>query len=433
MFLDGKELGTSDGEFPVGPGVGRVVVKLDGHQSETKEVTIEANRVTRIELALKPAKEANTENLLKNPSAETGDEAPDGWQQGDAIPGVTYSWDKTVASEGKASLCIKKTEKRYFPIAQWSQVIERKGDDPMLEVSAQVKAKNMTKAILDVVFLDKDGRWVKGLGHRWAAYIGGAGEFDPPANHDWKKYSGTIEIPPGTARLVIGLQVYGPGEVWFDDVKARYRPARKNDVGLAMPVPMIASGPAPGVSVDVKPDAQVEKSTVANENILANASIEAGDKTPDAWQKGAAIPGVTYSWNKKVASEGKASLSIKKTVNRYFPIAQWSQEVERKGDAPVLELSAKVRAKEMTKAVLDVVFLDKNGQWVEGNGHQWAAYIGSKEENDPPANHDWKEYSGTVNIPPGTAKFVIGLQVYGPGQVWFDDIKASYRSADAKK
>jgi hypothetical protein len=162
---------------------------------------------------------AGTENLLNNPGAEKGDETPEAWQQGDPIEGVKYSWDKKVASEGKASLCIEKTAKRYFPIAQWSQTVERKGDSSILEVSAQVKAQRMTKAVLDVLFLDKDGQWIS---HKWGAYIGSKKNGDPPANHNWKKYSGKVDVPPGTAKICIGLQVYGPGKVWFDDLRASY-------------------------------------------------------------------------------------------------------------------------------------------------------------------------------------------------------------------
>ena len=128
-------------------------------------------------------------------------------------------WDKNVAFEGKASLCIVKTANRYFPIAQWSQTVVRKGDLPLLEVSAQVKADKMFKAVLDAVFLDKDGQ---SISHHWAAYIGSKKQGDPPANHQWKKYSGTVEIPPGTAKICVALQDYGPGKVWFDDIRARY-------------------------------------------------------------------------------------------------------------------------------------------------------------------------------------------------------------------
>ena len=164
------------------------------------------------------------------------------------------------------------------------------------------------------------------------------------------------------------------------------------------------------------------------QNILKNSGIETGDKAPADWEKGtvpkgAKITGVKYVWDKKVAFEGKASLCIEKTALAYFPIAQWSQTVDREGDKPVLSVSAQVKTKNMFKAVLDVLFLDDQGNSIS---HQWIAYIGAKEDGEPPANHDWKQYSGKADIPPNTAKICIGLQVYGPGKVWFDDIKAEY-------
>ena len=52
---------------------------------------------------------------------EEGNEAPAAWQKSPAIPGVGLTWDRTTSHEGKASLCLKKTAQRYFPIASWSQ------------------------------------------------------------------------------------------------------------------------------------------------------------------------------------------------------------------------------------------------------------------------------------------------------------------------
>jgi RNA polymerase sigma-70 factor (ECF subfamily) len=86
-------------------------------------------------------------------------------------------------------------------------------------VTAQVKAEGVTKAIIDVIFLDGDGEWI---GHKWACYIGGKEAKDPPANHDWKEYAGRVEIPPAAKTIQIGLQIYGPGKVWFDEVHATY-------------------------------------------------------------------------------------------------------------------------------------------------------------------------------------------------------------------
>ncbi len=53
ILLDGKELGKSDDLFSVEPGVGKIVVELNGYQADSKQVTIKANEVTRIVLNLK--------------------------------------------------------------------------------------------------------------------------------------------------------------------------------------------------------------------------------------------------------------------------------------------------------------------------------------------------------------------------------------------
>lgn len=144
-------------------------------------------------------------------------------------------------------------------------------------------------------------------------------------------------------------------------------------------------------------DSQADSPKAAADNILANPGAEKGDDEPENWEQGMEIEGVKYLWDKKIASEGKASLSIVKTAKRYFPIAQWSQTVPRKGNLPALEVSAQVKAQKMTKAILDVSFLDKEGQTTS---HQWAAYIGSKSNGDPTATHNWKKYTGQVDIPP---------------------------------
>ena len=46
---------------------------------------------------------------------------------------------------------------------------------------------------------------------------------------------------------------------------------------------------------------------------------------------------------------------MKKTANRYFPIAQWTQEFERKGDSPRLKVAAWIKADHVTKAILDAL------------------------------------------------------------------------------
>ena len=163
---------------------------------------------------------------------------------------------------------------------------------------------------------------------------------------------------------------------------------------------------------------------------MTNGGFERGrsrnGRAPAAWKKGAAIAGVQYLWDRDVAHQGHASLHLKKTAQRYFPIAQWSQEVKHQGKATRLKVVAFVKAQKTTKAILDVQFLDRSGKW----SHKWAVYIGAKESGDPPVTHDWKKYEGVVAIPDGTEKIIIAPQIYGPGDVWFDDVVAEYTDAE---
>lgn len=153
---------------------------------------------------------------------------------------------------------------------------------------------------------------------------------------------------------------------------------------------------------------------------LLTDGFEEGTAAPEGWKKGAAIQGVKYYYDKRLAKTGSRSLSLQKSANRYFPIAQWSRTVPLDGDVRAIKVTSQVRARKATKAIVDVMFLDSSG---DVTSHKWASYIGAKEANDPPADHDWKEYSADVVIPAGTKKIMLGLQIYGPGKVWFDDLE----------
>jgi RNA polymerase sigma-70 factor (ECF subfamily) len=191
--------------------------------------------------------------------------------------------------------------------------------------------------------------------------------------------------------------------------------------------PAVASEPA-APSAPIVPQAQAEsKAKSDSKSILTNGGVEDGEgDEPKGWTTGAMVPGVEYLWS-RTGHEGKASLCLKKTARRYFPIAQWSQTVKHEGGGPRLKVSAWVKADRVTKAILDAQFLDGDGQW----SHAWAAYIGPKDPNGKPFTHGWKKYEGVVAIPPGTKQILIAPQIYGPGTVWFDDLAAEYTDAPA--
>jgi RNA polymerase sigma-70 factor (ECF subfamily) len=166
-----------------------------------------------------PAVAVAVHKHLVNTSIEDGTGiAPADWWPGAKIEGVEYLWSRDAGHTGTSSLCLKKTARRYFPIAQWLQPIERTGDAPRLRVSAWVKADHVTKAILDAQFVDEKGAW----SHAWVVYIGPKDPDGTPFTHDWKQYQGVVTIPPGTKQILIAPQIYGPGTVWFDDLDATY-------------------------------------------------------------------------------------------------------------------------------------------------------------------------------------------------------------------
>ena len=169
-------------------------------------------------------------------------------------------------------------------------------------------------------------------------------------------------------------------------------------------------------------------------DVLTVDSFEKGTEAPEGWEQGADIDGVKYSYEENAGSQGKRSLSLQKTANRYFPIAGWSRTFKHDSGKQALSVAAKVKANKATKAVIDVQFLDAQGEML---GHEWAAYIGQKKPSDRAATHDWKKYDGAVKIPAGTKQIALSLQIYGPGTVWFDELEARYvdsvKKTDAAK
>jgi RNA polymerase sigma-70 factor (ECF subfamily) len=229
------------------------------------------------------------------------------------------------------------------------------------------------------------------------------GELSTMATISWKSIAVLLLLGGSVTAGVVSMALRDPGA-------EAVVPAR----------PAVAPEPAPAPAPPPAPLASQEKA--GGKPLLTNGGAEDGeDDSPRAWTTGATIPGVEYIWS-RTGHTGKGSLRLKKTAQRYFPIAQWSQKLDHHGNSPRLKVSAWVKADQVTKAILDAQFLDGRGR----GSHAWVAYIGAKEANEPPVTHDWKRYEGVVEIPPGTRQIVIAPQIYGPGNVWFDDIDAEY-------
>ena len=211
------------------------------------------------------------------------------------------------------------------------------------------------------------------------------------------------------------------------------RPVDPDSGGTTRKVPaksVPVRGEDPITAVDAASDAEPEEQPDGG-NLIRNPSFDQlngpNDWTSDANSATGANPGpVGYSIDPKGGVNGTAAARIHKTENTYFPIMEWTRRINHDSDiaAKYIELSAMVKTKDATKAVLDVLFLDDKGEWVK---HEWAAYIGDQSIEPKPLTHDFKEYKGTVAIPANTKTIVIGLQDYGPGEIWFDDVSAVYK------
>lgn len=214
---------------------------------------------------------------LVEESFESGAKAPEGWQQGPPIPGVKYVYDQKTASQGDRSLSLQKSEKRYFPVAGWSRTFPHTSPRRALQVALQVKAAKATKAVVDVQFL---GAGDELLQHEWAVYIGQKKPTDKVATHDWKRYEGSVAIPEGTKQIAIALQIYGPGDVWFDELEVQYVDAvgaapsdatppkagspdgGKTPAGKKKPTPQAPSG-SPSAAADAPLPSPAETKTAA--------------------------------------------------------------------------------------------------------------------------------------------------------------------------
>ncbi len=90
--LDGKEIGKSNGLFPVEPGSGQIIVELEGHKTRSVRVTIQAKQITRVILALESEPTATIERPAASNRGDASQLSQQGWQlwqQGksaDAIP-----------------------------------------------------------------------------------------------------------------------------------------------------------------------------------------------------------------------------------------------------------------------------------------------------------------------------------------------------------
>ncbi len=187
-------------------------------------------------------------------------------------------------------------------------------------------------------------------------------------------------------------------------------------IGLILLIVSLQNPPAQPVNSPQTED------TTAPLPLLHNIGFEEGESDPSGWQRGASVDGVEYLWDKQVAHDGHASLCLKKTNVKFFPIAQWQQSLTRVEPAPTLRVAVWVKALDVRRAAVDVQFIGPKDYW----SHQTVTIIGPEQSDGTPVTHDWKEYNGAVTIPEKAKEIRIALQMIGAGTIWFDDVHVEY-------
>jgi hypothetical protein len=145
------------------------------------------------------------------------------------------------------------------------------------------------------------------------------------------------------------------------------------------------------------------------------------------WNEDAFPPSAVGNTNVGVAvvDQGHTGKSVvfTKTANRYFPVELYRQTLPPPNGKTKLNISAWVKAQNVSKATIQV-FFNFNGP---NRTQPWGIYVGPLQDGGAPANHDWKQYGGSLDIPPGTESVDIALEMYGPGSVSFDDVVVNYQ------
>ena len=163
---------------------------------------------------------SQSDNLVINGGFES---ALDSWHESTLPSGsetqVKFGIDSGEKHSGKASLKFEKKENRYFPIQQLVGSLRSKiAVTRRFETTAWIKANQAGKLTMKAVFMDSSGESIGGGFVTYVGETGGSGRV----THDWKKFRSVVDVPASTKSLTFSIEMYGPGEVWIDDVSANF-------------------------------------------------------------------------------------------------------------------------------------------------------------------------------------------------------------------
>ncbi len=157
-----------------------------------------------------------------------------------------------------------------------------------------------------------------------------------------------------------------------------------------------------------------------DKNLLVNAGFEDGTKEWEYQEMFGTAP-TKIAADTSTFHSGKSSLRFERSSPGFSPIAMMAQGLPFDGRAKLVKVSMWAKCDNVAKFTLTTGFPNGNGV-----AREFAIYIGDKDGRGTTVTHDWKQYTGAINIPASARNVVITLEMYGPGKIWVDDVTASF-------
>jgi hypothetical protein len=203
----------------------------------------------------------------------------------------------------------------------------------------------------------------------------------------WQRYDVVLDVPPGAERITFGAALDGPGRVWVDDVRLEV------------------------VSAAGVPTTEYYRGTVTQ---FENPDFENG---LTGWHKySQRFSAYEAGTDENVKHGGKASGYLK-TVQ---------------GDVGVPgELGQKIRADEYRGQRVRLTVYIKTEDVDKGVGIGMGSLLpdGSRGPYDDMTTRlitgttDWQQVQVVVDVPEEATTILMGIILYGPGQMWVDDLQ----------
>jgi hypothetical protein len=203
----------------------------------------------------------------------------------------------------------------------------------------------------------------------------------------WQRYDIVLDLPPGAERIAFGAALAGPGKVWVDDVRLEV------------------------VNAELVPTTEYYRGTAT---MFENPDFENGLV---GWRKySQRFSAYEAGTDENVKHGGKAS--------GYLKAEQSNLEVPG-------EIGQKIRADDYRGQRVRLTVFIKTESVDKGVGIGMGSLLpdGSQGPYDDMATRlitgttDWQQYHVVIDVPEDATTITMGAVLYGPGQMWVDDLQ----------